>query len=35
MNTREELSSLRSAGTKVLVIDDDERLNALLTKYLG
>jgi DNA-binding response OmpR family regulator len=24
-----------SAGTRVLIIDDDERLNALLTEYLG
>jgi DNA-binding response OmpR family regulator len=28
-------SDHRSSGTRVLIIDDDERLNAVLTEYLG
>jgi DNA-binding response OmpR family regulator len=36
MNVREEAMALpRSPGKRVLVIDDDERLNLLLTKYLS
>ncbi len=36
MSAREEpMVSPRSAGKRVLVIDDDERLNLLLTKYLS